>query len=126
MDDDSRNGQLHDLGRCIRRVLGHPRADFVSAYQTALALFVVGSDVHLRPLPQTWEFSSPGRLFQGLGGGLLTALAYTTISRVFPASLHTYEQSPRYPRSGALPLWAVRLLGGILGRMGPLALGILG
>ena len=30
-----------------------------------------------------------GRLFQGLGGGLLTALAYTTISRVFPAHLHT-------------------------------------
>jgi MFS family permease len=30
-----------------------------------------------------------GRLLQGLGGGLLTALAYTTISRVFPANLHT-------------------------------------
>ena len=29
-----------------------------------------------------------GRLFQGLGGGLLTALAYTTISRVFPTHLH--------------------------------------
>ena len=57
------------------------------AYQTALALFVVGS-ITCALSPNMGVFLA-GRLFQGLGGGLLTALAYTTISRVFPASLHT-------------------------------------
>jgi MFS family permease len=57
------------------------------AYHIALALFVVGSIVCA--LSPNMGFFLAGRLFQGLGGGLLTALAYTTISRVFPAHLHT-------------------------------------
>jgi MFS family permease len=57
------------------------------AYHIALALFVVGSIVCA--LSPNMGFFLAGRLFQGLGGGLLTALAYTTISRVFPAYLHT-------------------------------------
>ncbi len=57
------------------------------AYQIALALFVVGSTVCALS-PDMGAFLV-GRLFQGLGGGLLTALAYTTISRVFPSHLHT-------------------------------------
>ena len=57
------------------------------AYHIALALFVVGSIVCALS-PNMGVFLA-GRLFQGLGGGLLTALAYTTISRVFPSHLHT-------------------------------------
>ena len=57
------------------------------AYHIALALFVVGSIVCALS-PNMGAFLV-GRLFQGLGGGLLTALAYTTISRVFPRHLHT-------------------------------------
>ena len=57
------------------------------AYHIALALFVVGSIVCA--LSSDMGFFLAGRLFQGLGGGLLTALAYTTISRVFPRHLHT-------------------------------------
>jgi MFS family permease len=57
------------------------------AYHVALALFVVGSIVCA--LSPDMGFFLVGRLFQGLGGGLLTALAYTTISRVFPRHLHT-------------------------------------
>lgn len=57
-----------------------------SAYHIALALFVVGS-ITCAVSPNMVVFLA-GRLFQGLGGGLLTALAYTTISRVFPTHLH--------------------------------------
>jgi len=56
------------------------------AYHIALALFVVGS-ITCALSPNMGVFLG-GRLFQGLGGGLLTALAYTTISRVFPTHLH--------------------------------------
>lgn len=57
------------------------------AYHIALALFVIGSIVCA--LSPDMAVFLVGRLLQGLGGGLLTALAYTTISRVFPARLHT-------------------------------------
>jgi MFS family permease len=57
------------------------------AYHIALALFVAGSIVCA--LAPNMGVFLVGRLFQGLGGGLLTALAYTTISRVFPPNLHT-------------------------------------
>jgi MFS family permease len=60
---------------------------FQGAYHIALALFVVGS-ITCAVSPSMAVFLA-GRLLQGLGGGLLTALAYTTISRVFPAHLHT-------------------------------------
>jgi MFS family permease len=56
-------------------------------YHIALSLFVVGSMICALS-PGMGVFLT-GRLLQGLGGGLLTALAYTTISRVFPANLHT-------------------------------------
>jgi MFS family permease len=58
-----------------------------SAYHIALVLFISGS-ITCAASPGMAVFLA-GRLFQGLGGGLLTALAYTTISRVFPANLHT-------------------------------------
>jgi len=60
---------------------------FQGAYHIALALFVAGS-ITCAVSPSMAVFLA-GRLLQGLGGGLLTALAYTTISRVFPANLHT-------------------------------------
>jgi len=81
------------------------------AYYIALSLFVVGSVIcALSPSMAVFLF---GRLLQGLGGGLLTALAYTTISRAFPASLHTR---------------AIALLSGVWGvaaLSGPLVGGIL-
>jgi MFS family permease len=85
------------------------------AYQVALALFVVGS-ITCALAPSMAVFLA-GRLLQGFGGGLLTALAYTTISRVFPANLH--------PRAIAMlsGVWGVAaltgpLVGGILAGWG--------
>jgi MFS family permease len=85
------------------------------AYHIALALFMVGSMI-CALAPDMGVFLG-GRLLQGLGGGLLTALAYTTISRVFPASLH--------PRAIAMlsGVWGVAalcgpLVGGILAGWG--------
>ena len=85
------------------------------AYHIALALFVVGS-VICAVSPSMGVFLV-GRLLQGLGGGLLTALAYTTISRVFPANLH--------PRAIAMlsGVWGIAalcgpLVGGILAGWG--------
>lgn len=85
------------------------------AYHIALALFVVGS-VFCAVSPSMGVFLV-GRLLQGLGGGLLTALAYTTISRVFPANLH--------PRAIAMlsGVWGIAalcgpLVGGILAGWG--------
>jgi MFS family permease len=82
-----------------------------AAYYIALALFVVGSGTCATS--PTMAVFLAGRLLQGLGGGLLTALAYTTISRVFPGNLH--------PRAIAMlsGIWGVAslsgpLLGGIL------------
>jgi MFS family permease len=76
------------------------------AYQIALSLFVCGS-LTCAIAPSMAVFLA-GRLFQGLGGGLLTALAYTTISRVFPPQLH--------PRAIALlsAVWGVAALTGPL------------
>ena len=58
------------------------------AYRISLLLFAGGSAV-CATSPDIGMFLA-GRLLQGLGGGLLTALAYTTIRRVFPATLHTH------------------------------------
>jgi MFS family permease len=58
-----------------------------SAYRLSLLLFAVGS-IGCAAAPDMAVFLT-GRLFQGLGGGLLVALAYTTIRRVFPESLRT-------------------------------------
>jgi MFS family permease len=86
-----------------------------TAYWIALALFVCGS-ITCAASPDMAVFLA-GRMLQGLGGGLLTALAYTTISRVFPASLH--------PRAIALlsAVWGVAafsgpLVGGLLAGWG--------
>jgi MFS family permease len=57
------------------------------AYRVSLVLFVAGSIV-CAVAPNMGVFLA-GRLFQGLGGGLLVALAYTTIQRVFPEGLRT-------------------------------------
>jgi MFS family permease len=57
------------------------------AYRISLTLFAVGS-IGCAIAPDMRIFLV-GRLFQGLGGGLLTALAYTTIRRVFPEHLRT-------------------------------------
>src|SRR5215472_16806751 len=57
------------------------------AYRVALGLFAAGS-MACAAAPNMGVFLA-GRLFQGLGGGLLTALAYTTIRRVFRESLRT-------------------------------------
>ncbi len=76
------------------------------AYHIALTLFVVGS-VICAISPSMGVFLM-GRLLQGLGGGLLTALAYTTISQVFPANLH--------PRAIAMlsGVWGIAALSGPL------------
>jgi MFS family permease len=57
------------------------------AYRISLGLFAAGS-ITCAVSPDMTIFLA-GRLFQGLGGGLLTALAYTTIRRVFPENLRT-------------------------------------
>jgi len=57
------------------------------AYRISLVLFIAGS-ITCAAAPDMGVFLA-GRLFQGLGGGLLVALAYTTIQRVFPAGLRT-------------------------------------
>ena len=57
------------------------------AYRVSLVLFIAGSIV-CATAPNMGVFLG-GRLFQGLGGGLLVALAYTTIQRVFPEGLRT-------------------------------------
>jgi MFS family permease len=58
-----------------------------NAYHIALSVFVIGSII-CAAAPSMAVFLA-GRMLQGLGGGLLTALAYATISRVFPVNLHT-------------------------------------
>jgi MFS family permease len=57
------------------------------AYRISLLLFAGGSAA-CATAPGIGCFLA-GRFLQGLGGGLLTALAYTTIRRVFPAALHS-------------------------------------
>jgi MFS family permease len=57
------------------------------AYRISLVLFAIGS-ITCAVAPHMAVFLA-GRLLQGLGGGLLTALAYTTIRRAFPENLRT-------------------------------------
>jgi MFS family permease len=57
------------------------------AYRISLALFATGS-MACAMAPNMGVFLI-GRLLQGLGGGLLTSLSYTTIQRVFRESLRT-------------------------------------
>lgn len=58
-----------------------------AGYWVSLLVFAGGSAL-CATAPEITRFLG-GRLLQGLGGGLLTALAYTTIRRVFPAAVHT-------------------------------------
>lgn len=58
-----------------------------NAYRISLLLFASGS-IACAVAPDMAVLLS-GRLFQGLGGGLLTALSYTTIRRIFPENLRT-------------------------------------
>jgi MFS family permease len=51
------------------------------AYRISLVLFANGSV--MCAISPSMEVFLAGRLFQGLGGGFLTALAYATIRRVF-------------------------------------------
>ena len=55
-------------------------------YRFAFGLFLTGSLVC--SLAPTMGLLLLGRLLQGLGGGMLPALAYATIKETFPASLH--------------------------------------
>jgi len=57
------------------------------AYRASLVLFAAGSIV-CAASPDMGVFLL-GRMLQGWGGGLLVALAYTTIQRVFPEGLRT-------------------------------------
>ncbi|WP_408097709.1 MFS transporter [Peredibacter sp. HCB2-198] len=56
------------------------------AYRLALAVFSLGSV--LCAITPSIHILIFGRLLQGIGGGLLTALAYTTIRQIFPEYLH--------------------------------------
>jgi MFS family permease len=85
------------------------------SYRISLLLFAGGSAA-CATAPGIGLFLA-GRLLQGLGGGLLTALAYTTISQVFPATLHTRAITM------VSSVWSVGalagpLLGGILAGLG--------
>ncbi|HEY3911217.1 MAG TPA: MFS transporter [Stellaceae bacterium] len=57
------------------------------AYRISLLVFAGGSAT-CATAPDIGLFLA-GRLLQGLGGGLLMALAYTAIRRLFPTALHT-------------------------------------
>jgi MFS family permease len=57
------------------------------AYRISLFVFACGSAL-CATAPDIGLFLF-GRFLQGVGGGLLTALAYTAIRRLFPAALHT-------------------------------------
>lgn len=57
------------------------------AYWISLTLFAAGSVTCA--VASDMGIFLIGRLLQGLGGGLLTALGYTTIQRIFPHSLRT-------------------------------------
>jgi len=85
------------------------------AYRISLLLFAGGSAA-CATAPGIGLFLA-GRLLQGLGGGLLTALAYTTVRRVFPAALHTRAITMV---SGVWSVGALSgpLLGGILAGWG--------
>jgi MFS family permease len=57
------------------------------AYRASLVLFATGSIACA--VAGNMGLFLAGRFFQGLGGGLLSALAYTTIRRAFPEALRT-------------------------------------
>lgn len=57
------------------------------AYWAALTVFAIGSGVCAAAPTMTLLLC--GRLLQGIGGGLLTALAYASIRRTLPAGLRT-------------------------------------
>ncbi len=56
------------------------------AYRLACLLFAIGSLIC--SLSTTMPMLLAGRLIQGLGGGMLPALGYGLIRRIFPAELH--------------------------------------
>ena len=57
------------------------------AYRASALLFAIGS-IGCAAAPDMAVFLA-GRFCQGLGGGLLVALAYSTIQRIFPENLRT-------------------------------------
>jgi MFS family permease len=73
-------------GAALAAALANARG-LKGAYRVSLVLFASGSTIcAVAPNMMTLLI---GRLFQGFGGGLLTALAYTTIRRVFVEALRT-------------------------------------
>ncbi|MBL8698655.1 MAG: MFS transporter [Alphaproteobacteria bacterium] len=68
------------------------------AFSLAFAMFMLGS--LLCSLAPSMGVLLAGRLVQGLGGGMLPALAYATIRSVFPPALHA---------------WAISILGSVWG-----------
>lgn len=71
-----------------------PRA----AFHLAFALFMIGSLIC--SLAPAMSVMLVGRLIQGIGGGMLPALAYASIRSIFPAALHA---------------WAISILGSVWG-----------
>ncbi len=58
----------------------------LSAYRVGLTAFAAGSI--LCAITPSMEVLLGGRLLQGLGGGLISALAYALVRRLFPSQLH--------------------------------------
>lgn len=74
------------------------RAGPRAAFRLAFALFMIGSLIcSLAPMMGAML---AGRLIQGLGGGMLPALAYASIRSIFPVALHA---------------WAITILGSVWG-----------
>ncbi len=74
------------------------RAGPRAAFHLAFALFMIGSLIC--SLAPAMSVMLGGRLIQGLGGGMLPALAYATIRSIFPPALHA---------------WAISILGSVWG-----------
>ncbi len=86
LDNDDCRRQRH-LGRGVCRTISGIAEASKGAYRASLVLFALGSAA-CAAAPDMAVFLA-GRLLQGWGGGLLVALAYTTIQRVFPEGLRT-------------------------------------
>ncbi len=85
------------------------------AYRVSLMLFAAGS-ITCALAPNMGVYLA-GRVFQGWGGGLLVALAYTTIQRVFPHALRT-RAMVLVPAIWGVAALCGPLFGGILAEWG--------
>jgi MFS family permease len=74
------------------------RAGPRAAFRIAFVLFMIGSLIC--SLAPAMGVMLAGRLIQGIGGGMLPALAYASIRSIFPAALHA---------------WAISILGSVWG-----------